>query len=52
MMQAQTGGDFAKPLSTRGEESAEQAAFAEFLDASPPAIGAAAQAIENAGQFG
>ncbi len=33
MMQAQANGDFAQALSAGGEESAEEAAFAEFFDA-------------------
>ncbi len=48
MMQAQANGDFAQVLSAGGEESAEQAAFAEFLDAGSPALGAAAQSFEDA----
>ncbi len=48
MMQAQASGDFAQALSAGGEESAQEAAFAEFLDAGPPALGAAAEALEDA----
>ncbi len=47
-MQAQASGDFAQALSAGGEETAEEPAFAEFLDAGPPILGAAAQSFEDA----
>ena len=52
MVHAQAYGRLAQSFSAGGEEPAEEAAFAEFFDAGPPALGAAAQAVEDAGEFG
>ena len=52
MVHAQASGDFAQPVSAGGEESAEEAALAEFFDAGPPALGAAAEAFEDARELG
>ena len=48
VVHAQACGDLAKSISACGEEPAQEAAFAEFFDACPPALGAAAQAFEDA----
>jgi hypothetical protein len=44
-------GDFAQPLSTGGEETAEQSTTAQFVHLSPPALGVTPQPVENSGQL-
>jgi hypothetical protein len=46
------GGNFAEPPSTGGEESAEQAAAFQLLEPALPALGGAADSLEDARQFG
>ena len=52
VMHAELCGGFSEALAAGGEESAEQAAGFEFLEAGVPVHGAGAEAIENPGQLG
>jgi hypothetical protein len=46
------GSDVAEPLSTGCEESAEQAAALELLEPGLPALGGAAEPLEDSCQLG
>jgi hypothetical protein len=46
------GGNFAEPPSTRREESAEQSAALERLEAGLPALGGAAESLKDSRQLG
>jgi len=47
----QASSHFPQPLSTGGEETAEQSTRAEFLQPDPPSLGTTPQPIEDPGQL-
>jgi hypothetical protein len=51
VVHVQVRGDFSQALAAGGEESAQEAALAEFLQARLPAFHTAAQPIQDSGQL-